>query len=77
MRTSVQALLAVIMVLIVVAGIYAASSGVIDSSGDNIEDGGNESGIRMDCIFQNPRSSDSACRRDSGHEVRENNVAKI
>lgn len=77
MRTSVQALLAVIIVLMVVAGIYAASSGVIDSAGGNIEDGGDESGLRMECIFANPESSDSACIEDSNYERGEENVAKI
>lgn len=77
MRTSVQALLAVIMVLIVVTGIYAASSGVIDSAGGNIEDEGDNSGVKMECIFANQESSDSACIEDSDLEVREENVTRI
>lgn len=77
MRTSVQALLAIILVIIVILGIYTASSVVFDSAGDNIKEGGNESGIRMECIFQNPSSADSACRRGSDMEVKEESVKKI
>lgn len=76
MRTSVQAVLGIILVLVVITGIYMAGSSVFDSAGGNIEDSGNESGIRMDCIFQNQESSDEACRKDSSFEVMERDVQK-
>jgi len=77
MRTSVQALIALVLVLMVVVGIYAAGSGVFGSAGSNIENEGNESGNRMECIFANPESSDSACRSQSNLEVMKENVAKV
>lgn len=77
MRTSVQAVLGIILVLVVITGIYIAGSTVFDSAGGNIEEGGNESGIRMDCIFQNPESSDEACKRDSSLEVVERDVQPV
>lgn len=76
MRTSIQVLLAMILVLIVILGIYAAGSTVFNSAGGNIKKGGDESGVRMDCIFQNPRSADSACKSDSALEVKANYDAR-
>jgi len=78
MRTSIQALIAVVMVLIVVIGIYAAASGVIGQSGQNIEDGGEQSGTQLDCVLNNPSSSDSACRdEDTDLEVKQENAQKV
>jgi len=74
MRTSIQALIALVLVLMVVVGIYAAGSGVFNTAGSNIENEGNESGNRLECIFANPESSDSACRTQSGLEVNERDV---
>lgn len=76
MRTSVQALIALVIVILVVVGIYGATSNVFGQTGDNIEQGGNESGSRMECIFNNPRSSDTACQRESSLEVKTKNVQK-
>lgn len=78
MRTSVQALIALVLVLMVVIGIYAVGSGVFSNAGSTIEGSGDESGNRMDCIFSNPESADSACTsEDSNLEVRDENAKRV
>jgi hypothetical protein len=77
MKTSIQALIAIILVILVILGIYTAGSTVFDSAGGNIEEGGNESGIRMDCIFKNPQSADSACRTRSELNLVEKDVREV
>lgn len=78
MRTSVQALIALVLVLMVVVGIYAVGSSVFNNAGSTIDDSGQESGNRMDCIFANPESADSACRsQESSMEVKEENARKV
>lgn len=78
MRTSVQALIALVLVLMVVVGIYAVGSSVFNNAGSTIDDSGQESGNRMDCIFSNPESADSACRsEESNLEVKEENARKV
>lgn len=80
MRTSIQALIALVIVLMVVIGVYGAVSGTFNSAGTNIEEGGNSSGNRLDCVFQNPSSSDSACDREGKlkqEEVMENYVKEV
>lgn len=78
MRTSVQALIALVLVLMVVVGIYAVGSSVFNNAGSTIGDSGQESGNRMDCIFSNPESADSACRsEESNLEVKEENARKV
>lgn len=61
MRTSVQALIALVIVLMVVVGVYSVTSGTFNTAGENIEEGGESSSNRLDCVFGNPSSSDSAC----------------
>lgn len=78
MKTSIQALIGLVLVLIVVIGIYAAASGVFGNAGQNIEGGGEQSGDQLDCILNNPSSSESACRdQNTDLEVKQENVQKV
>lgn len=68
MRTSIQAIIALVIVLMVVVGIYAAASNTFNSAGDNVKQGGSDSSDRLECIFGNPATSDAACDRESNLE---------
>lgn len=77
MKTSIQAIIVLLLVLIVVIGIYGAASGVLGNAGGNIEDGGEKSGTRLECVLSNPTTADSACKEDTKMEVKSKNDQKI
>lgn len=69
MRTAVQALIVILLVITVILGIYVSSSSVFGQAGGNITESGENTGGQMDCVLSNPTSADSACRRDTSIEV--------
>lgn len=68
MRTAVQALIVILLVITVILGIYMSSASVFGQAGGNITDSGENSGGQLDCVLSNPTSADSACSRDTSME---------
>lgn len=77
MRTSVQAIIGLVLVLIVVIGVYAAVSGVLNNAGDGIGEGGEGSGTKLECVLGNPSQADDECREDTSLEVTEKDVIQV
>jgi len=77
MKTSIQALIALVLVIIVVVGVYAAASGVFGNAGQNIEEGGDNAGSQLDCILGSPSNADEKCKTSSTTEVNERDVQKV
>lgn len=76
MKTSIQAIIALVLVLIVVIGIFGVVSGVFNDAGQNIKKGGNESGSQLDCVLKNPSEAERECRENSDLEVEKLDVRK-
>lgn len=61
MDIPVKLVVAIVIALVVVAGVYGAITAVFDTSGDQLRDEGSDVGDQLDCVLGNKEDAFDEC----------------